>query len=987
MKKSKQTIPDGPKNARPSENSEEDIHAARMRKSISFFQRFRPLTKHQKNTFSTTFLYLVFICTWIGLTEYLLRAVFDNPQNIAVAQLSARFVGAAITTWLVYHFFARYGEDVQLWRGEAFNTDSKLIQIIEANANGVAVSDVAGRVTYVNPAFSRLFDYELEEIVGQSMFVLATHNQDLSLQPSSILSHARRKGLWSGEVTRRGQHGTIVPVHLTVAAIFNDNGEITGYVADYLDLRGIKQTQRYLDGLGTTIEDLSTQLDIDLLGYKAIQAAIGLAGADMGNAVLLDDNERLYHIWHTGYKKTFSPEARYSVDIGVVARVLRTEKPLIVDDYSAFDEQISVYTKIGIRSVVSVPIWIAGKVRGALFLGTRDHTHTFSNDQIPHLEAIARQVGVALHRQQLLNDARASEARFRNVIDTIPDMLYATTFPGHKTEFVSPSIEKMIGINSVDLIMDAARWIEAMHVEDREATFQKLADFMQSDQRYLVQYRMIHQKTQQIRWMEDRGIIKRDEDTQTVKITGVVSDITDRKNNEDRLLFLAFNDNLTGLPNREKFIDVLDKQFNSADHDQNTRGAVFYVDLDRFHLINDILGHDVGDELLVQVANRLRNILPPEALISRTGADEFLAYIPLCHDPKCGGIEKECQKVATQILDAIKAPYQIKNQETFLSASIGISLFPNDTDNAELLLKHAHRAVLRSKELGSGNHQFYAGDLAQRQQRELLLHSKLHHALERNEFVLNYQPIVDLNSGKMIGVEALLRWKPTSGEIISPAEFIPVAETTGLIVPIGDWVFGEVCRQLRDWQDLGFDIRVAYNLSPRQFFCHDMVAKMVQTIAENNVPPEMLEIEITESVTMFNIDHAMDVLQEIRNHGMQISIDDFGTGFSSLDRLKHMPVQTLKIDRSFVRDLPDDEKDAGIVTTIIQLSQNFKMDSIAEGIETHEQWTYLRDLGCALGQGFFFSRPVPAAEITDMCRTNKEWTTPKKPELLIVEKP
>ncbi|MES9897700.1 MAG: EAL domain-containing protein [Sedimenticola sp.] len=458
-------------------------------------------------------------------------------------------------------------------------------------------------------------------------------------------------------------------------------------------------------------------------------------------------------------------------------------------------------------------------------------------------------------------------------------------------------------------------------------------------------------------------------------IRAVVRDINVQKATEQEIVFRASHDSLTGLPNR----DMLFKTLGSLiAHGKRHGGeiAILFIDLDEFKLVNDTLGHDAGDELLCEVGERLEGALRETDTLARHGGDEFILIVT----DHCDANQKvECENIfygqvstiTQRLLQLLEKPFVIREQEVYVGASIGISTFPSDGNDSLTLLQHADSAMYRAKELGRNTYQFYSRELSERQEKRVFLANRLHKAVEQQEFVLHYQPIVELSSGRMIGVEALIRWND-EGKIIPPNDFIPVAEATGMILPIGDWVLQETCRQLQVWEERGIDLYIAANLSVKQFWKGDITRKLLDNIHTFNVDKKRLELEITESAMTLDAARMEAVLGEFKTHGLAISLDDFGTGYSSLDRLKHLPINKLKIDRSFVDGVPLDQDDAAIVTAVIQMSSNLGIDSLAEGIETEQQWHYLREQGCLYGQGYYFSRPVPVETIEAIWSSREE---------------
>lgn len=439
-------------------------------------------------------------------------------------------------------------------------------------------------------------------------------------------------------------------------------------------------------------------------------------------------------------------------------------------------------------------------------------------------------------------------------------------------------------------------------------------------------------------------------------------EIAERKMAEKQMLHLANYDALTGLPNRNLLQDRFQQVLAHVRRNQ-LKTAVLFIDLDQFKTINDTLGHNVGDILLWSVADRLVSAVRQEDTVARQGGDEFIL---LLHH--IDGVD-DANHVGQKILGVLTQPYPINESMLYVSASIGIAIFPDDGEDVDTLLKNSDTAMYHAKESGRNNYQFFAPAMNQLAMEKQALGTDLHHALERNEMLLHFQPVIDIVSGELTGMEVLLRWQHPERGMISPVKFIPLAEDTGLIVPIGEWVLMTACEQLKSWHDQGYDVpSLAINLSAKQFRKNTLASTIARILEMSGVEARYITLEITESVFMENTDEVAGMLRKLSGMGLAISIDDFGTGYSSLSYLKRFPIDNLKIDRSFVMDIVTDPDDAAIVTAIIALAHSLQMKVIAEGVETAEQLAFLRQQNCGQYQGYYFSKPLPASEIVSKLR-------------------
>jgi diguanylate cyclase (GGDEF)-like protein/PAS domain S-box-containing protein len=564
-------------------------------------------------------------------------------------------------------------------------------------------------------------------------------------------------------------------------------------------------------------------------------------------------------------------------------------------------------------------------------------------------------------------DPKAILERIESTYGPLPEGVPTVSYvyePGVNGQclYISPSIDRVLGYSQDEWISDGGLWDRLLHPEDADRVIAAEADCAHSGEALVQEYR-ISRADGRVIWIRDEmTVVRGDDGRHDPLFFGAFMDVTDRKRMEADLERLALYDSLTGLPNRALFNDRLDQ---AIAHRSRTQAiAVYFLDVDRFKRINDSLGHAAGDEVLREAAARVQRMLRPEDTVARFGGDEFTI---LCES--IGGV-LEAVGVADRLQREIAQPLRAGGAELRLSASIGIALVePGEEADCSRLVEDADAAMYRAKERGGARTELFDVQMRERAVDAIAIEQELSRGLERGELRLYYQPLVSLPTGEMVGAEALIRWEHPERGLLSPDKFLPVAEESGLIVQVGAWAVGEACRRLRDWDRRNggpSDFSLAVNLSARELTHPDVVPTVLGAVSRSALNPHRLTIEVTESTAMADRDSGFRALRELHDAGVRIAIDDFGTGYSSLDHLREMPADILKIDRSFVAGMSANSPDTALVAAAIAMGRALEMEVVAEGIETSEQVADLRELGCPLGQGFLFARPLPPEEIDSL---------------------
>jgi diguanylate cyclase (GGDEF)-like protein len=640
---------------------------------------------------------------------------------------------------------------------------------------------------------------------------------------------------------------------------------------------------------------------------------------------------------------------------GSVGRCIRLGVPqcFAVERNAIFSAWSEFFEPSQIQSVAAFPLIHDGEVFGAVSLYSYS-LDFFKPKLMVFFEHFATQLALLFSQAKAQEQLKENEARYRGIMEHMSNAV--TVFEASKDgeDFI---------------IKEFNSAAERTELIPREEVLEKslVAAFPYAEPLGLVKaLKRVWQtgSSEQFSSYYEEGNLKFWRENSLYKLpdgelVSIYRDITHRKRIEEQMWRQAHHDTLTDLPNRLLFNEHLNTALAQAKRRQS-KCAILFLDLDRFKLINDTLGHNSGDLLLQYVAQRLRHGLYEGDTIGRLGGDEFLILLPVLEH------EEQAATVAEKILSLFTEPFQLDSNEVFISPSIGISLYPTDGQDIDTLIQNADAAMYHAKEKGRNNFQFFTQALNDKIHERLMVENSLRKALEQKEFLFHYQPIVNLDSGRPVGVETLIRWQSPQRGLVSPGVFIPIAEETGLIIPIGKIVLYQACRQNMDWQQKGYaPQRVAVNISPRQFREPDFVETVISVLQETGMDPHWLELEITEGIAMDQGEHTINQLNRLKELGIQISIDDFGTGFSSLNSLRHLPLNTLKIDQIFMQEIGNDSNGEAVLRSIIHLAKDLSLKIIAEGVETEEQLDFLKKECCEEMQGFLFSRPLPAEEFEE----------------------
>jgi diguanylate cyclase (GGDEF)-like protein/PAS domain S-box-containing protein len=853
-------------------------------------------------------LLLAFVLGLMGMLDYI-PSVGINLQPIGYIAVLA-FVIVSATA---------------VWRFELTDITPEYAagQILETMKSAVVVSDMTGRIRVVNRGAERLLGYKADGLRDAHLRqILDSHS---SLTTGQLLNSM---GVLEHPMVWRNAEGARVDVLAASSFLRDDEGTPVGvvYVAnDFTERKRAEQALRESEHRYRTLFEMNPLpmwvYDPDTLTFTAVNDAA---------------------VSHYGFSR--------EEFMGMTIRDIRPpeEVPVMMEALNGLDERkgprLFRHRKRN-GTLIDVDVtsfeFVSGGRRARMVIA-QDITERLRAEEVTRRSEE--------RYRELFENAKAGEARYRLLFERNLAGVFRTDTSGAVLE-CNDACARIFGYESRDEFLAADA--NDLYFDDRERN-RVVQMLREQHQISNLELRLRRRDGSTVWVLENVTLLDGD------VLEGTIIDVTDRKHALEQMEYQAYHDSLTLLPNRLLFRDRITIALAHARRNGRS-SAVMFLDLDQFKLVNDTLGHTVGDRLLQVIGTRLVTCVRAEDTVARMGGDEFTILLADLHD------RRGATAVAQKVLEAVRHPVVVDEHELYVTTSVGIAIFPDDGDDAESLLKNADRAMYKAKELGRDNLQYATAAKLEIADGRLGLERRLRHALERDEFLVHYQPMVEIATGRVVGAEALLRWNHPENGLIQPEEFIPVAEETQLIVPLGAWVLRTACAQMKAWHDSGFPwLRVAVNLSPRQFQDRELVSTVERVLAETGFPAPFLDLEITESTAMQNAELSLSILNRLKEMGIRISIDDFGTGYSSLSYLKRFPIDTVKIDQDFVRDLTSD--DAAIISAVISMARALNLRVIAEGVETEEQLAFLRREQCAEMQGFLYSQPLTPAEFEKILR-------------------
>ncbi|MCP9494399.1 MAG: EAL domain-containing protein [Pyrinomonadaceae bacterium MAG19_C2-C3] len=750
------------------------------------------------------------------------------------------------------------------------------------------------------------------------------------------------------------------------------SGELARFRIAEEDLRKQASIVKLLYATGAATNESAT---IDEALRLCLERISDFMNCPLGHVLLLADDETgelvTAHLWHCDdavfYKEFMrrSEELRFKSGTGLPGRVLETGQALWVN-YPTNDgilPRADEACAVGIRTGFAFPLLIGTEVAGVVefFMTVTQAPDRAMLEAMMHL---GTQLGRVLERARASQALRESEERYALAAHGANDGLWDWDVRGNQV-FFSTRWKAMIGCEDAEIGGNPQEWFSRVHLEDIDMLRVKLTAHLDGHSTHFeCEYRILHRHGG-YQWMLARGVAVRNLDGMATRLAGSQTDITERKRVEEQLQHDAFHDALTGLPNRPLFLDRLRLALEHAKRTEDHCFGVLYLDFDRFKNINDGLGHAVGDRLLALVAARVQKLLRAGDTVARFNGDEFAILLDRIEDAS------EPVRIAERIERALERPFNVDEHEVFTTVSIGIALSSTGYDQPQEVLRDADAAMYRAKAAGRARHEVFDEGMHTRAVERLHLETDLRRAVDRGELRVYYQPIMTLATGELHGFEALVRWQHPRRGFLLPAEFISIAEESGLIVPLGLWVLREACRQMRVWHEaypLETPPTISVNLATKQLQHPEIVEQIAGVLRSTGVDSRCVKLEITESGMMEDSAKVISILHSLKALGVSLSIDDFGTGYSSLSYLHRFPVNALKIDRSFISELRRDDENWQIVRTIITLAQNLGMETVAEGIEVDAQVKQLAALDCAYGQGYFFARPLSTEAATNFIR-------------------